>query len=341
MTFLSLYARRAAAAVAAPASLARWHGLALAVSLCITPALVAAQNYPARPIRLIVGFAPGGSTDLVGRLVGAKLSERLGQQVVVDNRPGVSGIIAAELVSKSQPDGYTLLISGSSISIVGNLYRNSTFNVQRDLQPLALVATTPYLMVAHPSLGVRNVQALIAYAKPRPGKISWGASAPGAVQHLSGEMFKRLAGIEMVFIPYKGTGPMMPDLLGGRLQVAFDNVLVLTQHVKLGALAALAVTTAKRTPLLPDVPSIAESGFPGFDTSGWFSMYVALKTPPQIIARLNAEILTILGTPDTRERLLALGATPLPGTPDDLRRQLAREVPAWRKVIQDAGLKAE
>ena len=315
----------------------------VAITCIVSSSLASAQklDYPQRPIRLIVGFAPGGSTDLVGRLIGAKLSERLGQQVVIDNRPGASGIIAAELVSKSQPDGYTLLISGSSISIVGSLYRGTTFDVQRDLEPLALVATAPYIMVAHPSLGVKTVQELIAYAKPRPGKISWGASAPGAVQHLSGEMFKRLAGIDMVFIPYKGTGPMMPDILGGRLQIAIDNVLVLTQHVRLGTLTALAVTTAKRTPLLPDVPSIAESGFPGFDTSGWFSMYTAPKTPPQIVKILNTEILAILGTSDMRERLLTFGATPLPGTPHDLRRQLAREVPAWRKVIQDAGLKAE
>ena len=315
--------------------------LAAALTGIVTPSTAQKLDYPQRPIRLIVGFTPGGSTDLVGRLIGAKLSERLGQQVVVDNRPGASGIIAAELVSKSQPDGYTLLISGSSISIVGSLYRSTTFDVQRDLEPLALVATTPYIMVAHPSLGVKTVQELIAYAKPRPGKISWGASAPGAVQHLSGEMFKRLAGIDMVFIPYKGTGPMLPDILGGRLQVAIDNILVLAQHVKLGALTALAVTTAKRTPILPEVPSIAESGFPGFDTSGWFSMYTAPKTPPLIVKKLNTEILAILGTPDMRERLLTFGATPLPGTPDDLRRQLAREVPAWRKVIQSAGLKAE
>jgi tripartite-type tricarboxylate transporter receptor subunit TctC len=315
----------------------------LMLTSIISPSPAAAQkpDYPTRPIRLIIGFAPGGSTDLVGRLIGATLSERLGQQVVIDNRPGASGIIAAELVSKSQPDGYTLLISGSSISIVGSLYRGTTFDVQRDLEPLALVATAPYIMVAHPSLGVKTVQELIAYARPRPGKISWGASAPGAVQHLSGEMFKRLAGIDMVFIPYKGTGPMMPDILGGRLQIAIDNVLVLTQHVRLGTLTALAVTSAKRTPLLPDVPSIAESGFPGFDTSGWFSMYTAPKTPPQLVKKINTEMLAILGTFDMRERLLTFGATPLPGTPDDLRRQLAREVPAWRKVIQDAGLKAE
>lgn len=315
--------------------------LCLASALLISPPPANAQTYPTRPIRLIVGFAPGGSTDLVGRLVATKLSERLGQQVVVDNRPGASGIIAAEIVSKSQPDGYTVLISGSSISIVGSLYKGTTFDVQRDLEPLALVATSPYLMVAHPSLGVKTVQEFIAYAKPRPGKISWGASAPGAVQHLSGELFKRLAGIDMVYIPYKGTGPMMPDILGGRLQIVFDNVLVLTQHIKTGALQGLAVTTAKRTPLLPDLPSIAESGFPGFDTSGWFSMYAAPKTPPAILKKLNSEILASLGTGDTRERLLTFGATPLPGTPDDLRRQLAREVPSWRKVIQDAGLKAE
>jgi len=302
---------------------------------------VSGQDYPQRPIRLLVGFTPGGSTDLVGRLVAAKLSERLGQQVVVDNRAGASGIIAAEIVSKSQPDGYTLLVSGSSISIVGSLYKDTKFDVQRDLEPLALVATTPYVMVAHPSIGVKTVAELIAYAKPRPGKISWGASTPGTVQHLSGEMFKRIAGIDMVFIPYKGTGAMMPDILGGRLQVAIDNVLVLAPHVKTGTLTALAVTTAKRTPILPEVPSLAESGLAGFDTSGWFSMYCAPKTPAHIVKKLNAEILAIVNLPDVRDRLLTFGATPLPGTPDDLRGQLAREVPAWRKVITEAGLKAE
>jgi tripartite-type tricarboxylate transporter receptor subunit TctC len=316
---------------------------ALAVLAALMTASATAQpaEYPQRPIRLLVGFTPGGSTDLVGRLIGAKLAERLGQQVVIDNRAGASGIIAAEIVAKSQPDGYTLLIAGSSISIVGNLYKDTKFDVQRDLEPLALVATTPYVMVAHPSLGVKTVSEFIAYAKQRPGKISWGASTPGTVQHLSGEMFKRMAGIDMVFIPYKGTGAMMPDVLGGRLQIAVDNVLVLAPHVRLGTLNALAVTTAKRTPILPEVPSLAESGLPGFDTSGWFSMYTAPKTPAPIVGRLNAEILAILNMPEVRDRLLTFGATPLPGTPADLRRQLAREVPAWRKVIQDAGLKAE
>ena len=313
----------------------------LAASILPSPAIAQKQDYPQRPIRLLVGFPPGGSTDLVGRLVAGKLAERLGQQVVVDNRAGAGGIIAAEIVSKSLPDGYTLLVSGSSISIVGSLYKDTKFDVQRDLEPLALVATSPYVMVSHPSTGVKTVQEFIAYAKARPGKISWGASTPGTVQHLSGEMFKRLVGIDMLFIPYKGTGAMMPDILGGRLQLVLDNVLVLAPHVRLGTLNALAVTSAKRTPMLPDVPSLAESGLAAFDTSGWFSMYCAPKTPAHIIIKLNAEILAIMNLPEVRERLLTFGATPLPGTPDDLRRQLAREVPAWRKVILDAGLKAE
>ena len=315
--------------------------IALAAAMTPIAALAQKTDYPQRPIRLIVGFTPGGSTDLVGRLLGVRLSERLGQQVVIDNRPGASGIIAAELVSKAQPDGYTLLISGSSISAVGSLYKNVKFDAQRDLEPLALVATSAYIMVAHPSINVKSVQEMITYAKARPGKISWGASVPGTVQHLSGEMFKRLAGIDMVFIPYKGTGAMMPDVLGGRLQIAIDNILVLTSHVKLGTLIALAVTTAKRSPLLPDVPSIAESGFPGFDTAGWFSLYTTPKTPQPIVQKLNTEIVAIVNTADMRDRLMTLGATPLPGTPDDLRRKLASEVPAWRKVIQDAGLKAD
>ena len=302
------------------------------------------ESYPQRPIRLLVGFTPGGATDLVGRLMAEKLSERLGQQVVVDNRAGASGIIAARLVGTAQPDGYTVLISGSSISIVGSLYTQANFDVQRDLQPLALLATAPYIMVAHPSIGVKTVSEFVAYAKPRAGKLSYGASTPGTVQHLSTEMFKRLAGIDMLFVPYKGTGAMMPDILGGRIQVAMDNILILTPHVKSGALHALAVSTAKRSPILPEVPALAESGIPAlkdFDTGGWFSMYTTLKTPAHIVGKLNAEILAILKAPEVRERLLTFGATPLPGTPEDLRQQLAREVPRWRKVIHDAGVKVE
>jgi len=325
---------------------ARWPWLlALLWAVAAPPhAAPPVDKFPSRPIRLIVGFTPGGATDLVGRLVADKLSERFGQQVVVDNRPGASGIIGAKMVGGAQPDGYTLLISGSSISIVGSLLKQAGFDVQRDLQPLAMVATTPYVLVAHPSTGVKTVPELIAYAKPRTGKISYGASTPGTVQHLSTEMLKRLVGIDMLFIPYKGTGPMLPDLLGGRLQFAMDNILVLSPHVKSGAVSALAVSTAKRSPVLPNVPALAESGIAAlndFDTGGWFSMYTALKTPARVVNALNAEIFAMMERPDVRERLLSFGATPLPGTPDDLRKQLAREVPRWRKVIEDAGIKGE
>jgi len=315
-----------------------------ALSAVVADAATSPDVYPQRPIRLIVGFTPGGATDLVGRLVAEKLPERLGQQVVVDNRPGASGIIAARLVGSAQPDGHTLLVSGSSISIVGSLYSQANFDVQRDLEPLAMVATTPYVMVTHPSIGVKTVPELVAYAKPRAGKLSYGASTPGTVQHLSTEMFKRLVGIDMLFVPYKGTGAMLPDLLGGRIQVAMDNILVLVPHIKSGAVQAVAVSTVQRSPILPNVPALAESGIAalnGFDTGGWFSMYTTLRTPAGVVKKLNGEILTLLERADVRDRLLTFGATPLPGTPDDLRRQLAREVPRWRKVIQDTDIKVE
>jgi tripartite-type tricarboxylate transporter receptor subunit TctC len=321
--------------------------LALVAALGLNPSNSAAaesERYPIRPIRLVVGFTPGGATDLVGRLVAERLSERFGQQVVVDNRPGASGIIAARLVGSAQPDGHTLLISGSSISIVGSLYKQTNFDVQRDLEPVAMVATTPYVMVVHPSTSVKSVSDLIAYAKARAGKVSYGASTPGTVQHLSGEMFKRLVGVDILFVPYKGTGAMLPDLLGGRIQVAVDNITVLAPHVKSGAVVPLAVTTIKRSPILPNVPALAESGIAalnGFDTGGWFSMYTAHRTPPAVIRKISDEIFAMMERTDVRERLLGFGATPLPGTPQDLRKQLAAEVPRWRKVIQDADIRVD
>lgn len=297
------------------------------------------QGFPSRPIRMIVGVSPGGSTDLIARLVAGRLAARLGQQVVVDNRAGASGIIASQLVSRSQPNGYTLSLAGASISIVGSLYKEAGFDVQRDLEPLALVATTPYVMVAHPGINVKTIQELITYAKTNAGKVSHGAGAAGTVQHLSGEIFKRTAGIHMTFVPYKGSSDMLVDVRAGRLQVAMDNVVLLAPHIRNGSLVPLAVTTAKRTPILPEVPTFDESGMKGFEASGWFSMYCAPKTPSQIVRKLNAEILTIINEPEVQERLLTFGATPLPGTPEQLRDQLAREVPKWRKVIEETGTK--
>jgi tripartite-type tricarboxylate transporter receptor subunit TctC len=213
--------------------------------------------------------------------------------------------------------------------------------VQRELEPLALITTSPYVMVAHPAIGVKTVPELIAYAKARAGKLSYSAGSPGSVQHLAGEMFKRNAGVDIVFVPYKGSGALLQDMLAGNLQIVFDSALLLAPHIKSGALRALAVTSLRRSPILPDVPSLAEAGVQGIDASGWQSMFVAPRTAPEIVGKLNAEILAIVNTPETRDRLLTLGATPLLGTPDDLRKLLAREVPAWRKVIQDAGIKGD
>jgi len=312
----------------------------VAAILMVTPAVALGQeqSFPSRPIRMVVGVSPGGSTDLIARLIAGRLSSRLGQQVVVDNRSGASGIIAAQLVGRSQPNGYTLMLAGASISIVGSLYKQANFDVQRDLEPLALVASTPYVMVANPKTGVKTLAELINYAKANAGKISHGAGAAGTVQHLSGEIFKRMAGISMTFVPYKGSSDMLVDVLAGRLQVAMDNVVLLSPHIRSGALYPLAVSTLKRTSILPDVPTFDESGMKGFDASGWFSMYCAPKTPAQIIKKLNTEILAIIKEPEVQERLLTFGATPLPGNAAELRQQLAREVPKWRKVIQEAGV---
>ena len=300
-----------------------------------------AQDYPRRPIRMIVGLPAGGSTDIMGRLLAGKLSERFGLQVVVDNRPGASGIIGVDLVAKSQPDGYTLLMAGGSFGTISSLYPNAPFDTARDFAPIALFATSPYLFVVHPSVPVTSMPDFIAYAKMRPGQLNFAGSTPGSVQRLGGELLKRMTGIDMLYVPYKGTGVLMPDLLGGRLQAAIDNVLVVVPYMKSGALRALAVTAAKRSVVVPELPTIAETVAPGFQASGWFGVLAAIGTPPAIIKKLNAEIAGIMQQPDLRDRLLAQGAEPLSGPPDELKKLLAREREVWGKVIRGAGIKPE
>ena len=316
-----------------------WRGacIALAALMCGT---AAAQDYPQRPIRLVIGLPPGGSTDVMGRLLAAKLGERVKQQVVVDNRPGASGIIGITLVVNSQPDGHTLLMAAGSFGTISSLYK-LPFNLQRDLEPIALIGTSPYLLVVQPSLPVKTVAELIAYAKAHPGKLNYAGSTPGSLQRLAGELLKRTAGIDMLYVPYKGTGAVMPDLLAGRLHAAFDNVLVLTPHIKSGALRALGVTSAKRSVVFPELPTIAETGVPGFHAVGWFGVFSAARTPPARIKRLNTAINAAMGEPDVRARLLKQGAEPLSGPPDDLRKHLASEMEKWGKVIRDAGIRAE
>lgn len=304
-------------------------------------AAAAAQDYPQRPIRMIIGLPPGGSTDIMGRLLAAKLAERFRQQIVVDNRAGASGIIGIELVAKSQPDGYTLMMAGGSFGTVSSLYSKLSFDTTRDFAPIALFATSPYVFVVHPSVPVNSMPEFIAYARTRPGQLNFAGSTPGSVQRLAGELLKRMTGIDMLYVPYKGTGVLMPDLLGGRLHAAIDNVLVVVPYMKSGALRGLAVTSAKRSVVVPELPTIAESVAPGFAAGGWFGVLAATGTPPAIIKKLNAEIASVMQQPDVRDRLLAQGAEPLSGPPDDLRKLLAREREVWGKVIRDAGIKPD
>lgn len=302
---------------------------------------LAAQPYPQRPIRMIVGLPVGGSTDLLGRLLAAKLGERLGQQVVFENRPGASGIIGTDIVAKSQPDGYTLLMAAGSFGVLTSLYPQLPFDTAKDFAPVALFASSPYVLAVHPALPVKTMTELIEFAKARPGQINLAASTPGSVQRLSGELLKRQAGIELLYVPYKGTGALIPDLLGGRLHAAIDNVLVLAPHIKSGALRGLAVTSARRSAVVPELPTIAESGLPGFQASGWFGVLAVAATPVSIIDRLNQAIAAIMQQPDVRSRLLAQGAEPLSGPPSELRSLLTREKEVWSRVIREAGVKPD
>ncbi|MGZ5174319.1 MAG: Bug family tripartite tricarboxylate transporter substrate binding protein [Burkholderiales bacterium] len=325
-----------------PADIVKKNWAACLLLLSLTQCgLAMAQPYPQRPVRMVVGLPPGGSTDVMARLVSSKLSERLGQQVVVDNRAGANGIIGIQLVVNSQPDGHTLIMAAGSFGTLSSLYPKLPFDLQKDLAPIALVGTSPYVVVVQPPLPVRNVADLIAYAKANPGKLNYAASTPGSLQRLSGELLKRTAGFDMLYVPYKGTGAMMPDLLGGRLHLVIDNVLILSPFIRNGTLRGLGVTSSKRSALFPDLPTLAETGVPGFHAVGWFGVFTAAKTPPAIVIRLNAEISAIMKEADMRERLLAQGAEALSGTPDDLRRYLAREIETWGTLIREAGVKVE
>jgi tripartite-type tricarboxylate transporter receptor subunit TctC len=297
-----------------------------------------AQPSASTPIRMVVGFPAGGTTDVMARTIGAKMTERYGQQVVIDNRPGASGIIGADIVAKAKPDGTTLLMSSSTHGTNLSLYSKLPYDTVKDFAPVALVATTPYVLVVHPTLPVQSVSELITYLKARPGKFSFCSSSNGTAQHLAGELLKRSAGVDIQHVPYKGTGALLPDLLAGRVSLAFENVTVMTPHIKSGALRALAVTSPKRSPVLPDVMTMIEAGMLNFEVIGWFGVYTAARTPPETIKRLNDQIAAIMKEPDVRDRMLAQGAEPVSGPPSDLRDLLTREIDVWGKVIREAGI---
>jgi len=300
-----------------------------------------AQSYPVKPIRIVVPQSPGASTDLTARLIGQKLSEAFKQPVVVDNRPGAGSITGTDLVAKATPDGYTLLVVASSITINPSLHKNLPFDPIRDLAAISQLSAFPNMLVVHPSVPVQTVQELIALAKSRPGQLNYGSSGTGTGTHLSAELFKHMTGVDMVHVPYKGGGPAVTSLLGGHVQLNFATTVSVLPHVRAGKLRGIAVTTAKRSPAAPEVPTIAESGVPGFDHGPWNGMLAPARTPKPIIARLNAEVARIVQTPDVKNVLSHEGAEPVGNSSDEFAAIIKAETAKWAKVIKATGMKAD
>jgi tripartite-type tricarboxylate transporter receptor subunit TctC len=325
--------RRAAAAFAA---------LALALAVAMPGAGAAEGSFPDHPAKLVVPFPPGGPLDSVGRAIAQKLTEAWGQSVVVENKPGAGGNIGADLVAKSPPDGYTVVMGALSTHAVNpSLYASMPYDAIRDFAPITLVAITPNVLVVNPSLPVHSVKELIAYAKAHPGKLSFGSGSNGSAGHLAGELLKADAHLDMVHVPYRGAAPAMQALLAGDTQLMFDNLASAMQQVKAGKLRALAVTTAKRSPLVPDLPTMAEAGVPGFDISTWFGLLAPAGTPAPVIDKWNEAVTRILREPAMRERLAAQGAEAAPTTPQAFGAFIAAELPKYARIVKASGAKVD
>ena len=304
------------------------------------PRIALAQTYPTRPVRLIVTFAAGGSPDIIARLMGQWLSERLGQPIIVDNRPGAAGNIGTEIGVRAPPDGYTLLMALSVNAINASVYNNLSFNFIRDTAPVASIASTPLIMEVNPSVPAKTVPEFIAYAKANPGKINMGSGGKGAPGHVAGELFKMMAGVDMVHVPYRGDALVLPDLLSGQVQVYFGVMPASLGYIRAGKLRALAVTSATRQEALPDVPTVGEF-LPGFEARGWYGIVVPKATPPEIVGKLNQEINAALADPNMKKRLTDLGVAVFAGSPADFGKFIADETEKWAKVVKFAGIKAE
>jgi tripartite-type tricarboxylate transporter receptor subunit TctC len=325
-------------------SACRIAGLAVAAAGLILVAAAAnaqAQAYPSKPIRWIVPFPPGGSTDLLARVVGQKLTESWGQQVVVENRGGAGGTLGAAEAARSPGDGYTLLMGAIHHTIATSVYPKLPYDFQKDFAPITVVAIVPNVLVVNPAVPAKSTKELIAYAKANPGKLTYGSAGMGTAHHLIGEVFNLRAGTEIVHVPYKGSAPAVADLIGGQVSIMYDTVASCLPHIKAGKLRPLAVATAKRSSALPDVPTIAESALPGFEVTTWFGALAPAKTPPEIVAKLNAEMVKILAMPDVRKRLLEAGAEPVGNTPGEMAAQIKRETEEFGKIVKQAKITAE
>jgi tripartite-type tricarboxylate transporter receptor subunit TctC len=306
------------------------------------PATGAAPAYPTKPVRFVVPFAPGGSTDTLARVLGQKLSESLGQQVVIDNRTGANGNIGMEIVANAPPDGHTIVLGYiANVAIGPSLYEKLPFDPVKDYEHVTLLATSPNVLAAHPSLKASNMKELIALAKSQPGKLSYASAGVASVGHLTGEYINQLAGIKMTHIAYKGSGQAVTDLLGGHIQLMYSGFSSTLLHIKSGKLRAIAQTGEKRSPALPDVPTIAEQGFPKFEATAWYGVHAPAKTPKPVVNRLNAEIVKALKLPDVRERLSGLGFEIAASTPEFYSNYIRSEIKKWAKVVKASGAKAE
>ncbi len=312
--------------------------LVCVMSLGWAPVLCA-QSYPAKPIRFYTPYPPGGTTDILARIVGAKMHEAWGQPVVVEAKPGAGGNIGADFVAKSTPDGYTLLMGASGpLAINASLFSKLPYDPAKDFAPVVLSASVPLVLVAHPSLPVKNVREFIALIKARPGQFNYASAGPGSPQHLTAEMFKFMTKVEMTHIPYKGSGPAIVDLIGGQIPFAFESMIPVLPHVKGGKLRGLAVTSAARSPVLPEIATVAEGGVPGFESIAWYGVVAPAGTPKEIVAKLNGEMVRIANMPDIKQRLMEMGSPPVAGTPDQFGALIKSEIPKWAKVVKQANV---
>ena len=319
-------------------------GSLASAALALGAAASCAQSgaFPERPVRFVVGFTPGGPSDILARALGQKLSDSWNQPIVIENRPGAGGNIAAELVAKSAGDGYTWLLGNNSILATNqSLYRKLAYDPVKDFAPVALVAIQPNILVVNPGVPASSVRELIALAKAKPGALNYASSGSGAAAHLAGELFKAMTGVQMVHVPYKGAQPALTDLMGGRVQLMFATSASVIPYVKAGRLRALAVTTARRSTAVPKLPTVAEAGVPGFEAITWHGVVVPAATPSALVERINRDVVQALQAPDLRGRLESLGAEISTGTPRDFADYIAREIPKWAKVVKDSGARAE
>ena len=310
--------------------------LLFALALLVAGMHASAQSYPNRPVRLIVAFAPGTTSDIVGRIFGEKLTQAMGQTFIVENRTGAGGTIGAEAVARAPADGYTLLVSTAALPVSAHVYPNLKYDTGRDFTSITVISHSPLLLAANLDFPPRTVAEFVQYGRANPGKVSFGSAGVGTSHHLTGEKFKLDTGVDMVHVPYKGSGPAHVDLMGGQIQVMFDNIVALMPHVKAGKVRALAVSSAKRHALLPEVPSLQEAGVRDFETVAWFGLLAPAGTPREIVNRLNAEALKVIALPDVRTRLIEAGSVIIGNSPEAADRFLREDLDKWGKVVRAA-----